>query len=111
MLPSFTTSFVGARERRAKAAFTLLEMLVVLFIIALLAGLALPAIRGNLEGRAINAAGSQFLSDLSLARQKAISQRSTVAIVFLTRAASNLSSPIPEEMKELDRLRAGIYTH
>ncbi len=97
--------------RRTARAFTLAEMLVVLAIIALLAALALPAIRGNTESVAIRAAAYQLVEDLSFARQKAISQRSTVAVVFLTDAISGLSSPNKNENDEILRLQAGIYTH
>ncbi len=97
--------------RQASRAFTLAEMLVVLAIIALLAALALPAIRGNTESVAIRAAAYQLVEDISFARQKAISQRSTVAVVFLTDTVSSLSSAVPQENDEIRRLQAGIYTH
>jgi prepilin-type N-terminal cleavage/methylation domain-containing protein len=99
---------------RRMRAFTLIEMLVVLVIIAIIAGLALPAIRGNSEAVAMKAATYQMVEDLSWARQKAISQRSTVAVVFLTDAIfdnSNLSALSNEARKEVHRLRGGIFTH
>jgi len=97
-------------------AFTLVEMLVVLVIIAILTGLALPHIRGNTEAVALKAAAFQVVDDLSWARQKAISQRSTVAVVFLTdaifdNAQVNLAGLSSDEAAEVHRLRAGIYTH
>jgi len=96
---------------RLARAFTLVEMLVVLIIIALLAALALPHIRGHTESVAIKAATHQLVSDLSFARQKAISQRGTVAVVFLTDAINGLTSPNTKEQDEINRLQAGIYTH
>ncbi len=104
---------------RLRRAFTLLEMLIVLVIIAIIAGLALPHIRGNTESVAINAACRQLVADLSYARQRAISQRSTVAVVFLSpdilgpTGADMLSSPnlTPNERAEILRLQAGVCTH
>jgi prepilin-type N-terminal cleavage/methylation domain-containing protein len=97
-----------------RAAFTLLEMLIVLVIIAILAGLALPHIRGNTESVAINAACRQLVADLSLARQRAISQRSTVAVVFISPDVFNINLGggwAPNERDEIKRLQGGVYTH
>ena len=105
---------IPAPRRRAARAFTLLEMLVVLVVIGILAGLALPAIRGSLESRAIDAASRQVLEDLSFARQKAISQRSTVAMVFLPGdvLSINYNAAIfdADEQKAVKRLQSGAYT-
>lgn len=49
---------VGAM--RAQAAFTLVELLLVLVILALIAGLVLPGIIGKAEGAKVRAAGSQI---------------------------------------------------
>jgi prepilin-type N-terminal cleavage/methylation domain-containing protein len=99
-------------ERRARA-FTLLEMLMVLIIIGILAGLALPAIRGSLESRVTDAASRQVLDDLSFARQKAISQRSTVAMVFVPSDVVSLDTGVfndPNERETVKRLQGGAYT-
>jgi prepilin-type N-terminal cleavage/methylation domain-containing protein len=102
-------------SRQTRRAFTLIEMLVVLIIIVLLTTLALPNIRGNLESRAINGACNQLMNDLAFARQKAISMRGTVAIVFLTDAVQSLNPSGPgmndEERAALKRLQAGAFTH
>jgi len=104
-------------RRRSIRAFTLVEMLMVLIIIGLLAALALPHIRGHTESVAIGAATHQVVSDLSYARQKAMSMRSTVAMFFLTDIISlpgaidmNLAT-LPNEKQEVERLRGGLYTH
>lgn len=103
----------GHMSRRA--AFTLLEMLIVLVIIAIIAGLALPHIRGNTESVAINAACRQLVADFSYARQRAISQRSTVAVVFLSRdiLGPDLLGPglTANETAEIKRLQGGVFTH
>jgi prepilin-type N-terminal cleavage/methylation domain-containing protein len=101
-------------EARRRRAFTLLEMLIVLVIIAIIAGLALPHMRGNTESVAINAACRQLVADLSLARQRAISQRSTVAVVFISPDVFdiNLGGPwTANERDEIKRLQGGVYTH
>ncbi len=101
--------------RRRLGGFTLIEMLLVLVIIAIVAALALPHMRGNTESAAINAACHQLVEDLSLARQKAIAQRSTVAVVFVSPEVFNInlgsSLYTPKEKEAIRRLQGGVYTH
>ena len=100
---------------RHRLAFTLIEMLVVLIIIVLLSALALPHIRGSTESAAIRAATQQLVHDLAFARQKAISQRSTVAVVFLSGDVLNLNYSLPifdgAERTNIMKLQGGAYTH
>jgi prepilin-type N-terminal cleavage/methylation domain-containing protein len=72
----------AARERKA-IAFTLAELLVVIAVMALLATIGLPALKGFGKGNAMNAATRQMLDDLSLARMRAINSRTTVYVVFV----------------------------
>ena len=58
-------------------------MLVVLVIIGIMASLALPAMKGLGQGNAMTAANRQILDDLAYARLKAISERTTVYMIFL----------------------------
>ena len=66
------------------AAFSLVELLVVLAIIGILATIGLPALRGLGGSNDIAAANRQLVDDLSYARFKAINERTTVYVVFVS---------------------------
>jgi prepilin-type N-terminal cleavage/methylation domain-containing protein len=70
-------------SRVTRHAFSLVEMLVVLSIMGLLAALAVPALKNFGHADAMTAAAQQMLDDVGRARQLAISQRTTVYMVFV----------------------------
>lgn len=70
--------------RRSWLAFTLIEMLLVITIIAVMAAIGLPHLKGWGESNAMTAATRQLMDDLSLARLKAINSRATVYVVFVS---------------------------
>ena len=68
---------------RDRAAFTLVELLVVISIMAILAALAVPALKNIGKGNAQVGAAQQLVNDVARARQLAISDRTTVYMVFV----------------------------
>jgi prepilin-type N-terminal cleavage/methylation domain-containing protein len=77
-----STNIRTSLAERGVRAFTLLELLTVIAIIGILASIILPTIHGFRPNPAAVAA-SQLLGDVGRARQLAISQRTTVYMVFL----------------------------
>ena len=86
----------AALRGQGRRAFTLIEMLVVLAIIAIIAGISVPAIRALTKSNVITDANRQLKDDLSYARSKAISGRTTVYVLFAPKLApaSQLNSAL-----------------
>jgi prepilin-type N-terminal cleavage/methylation domain-containing protein len=67
----------------SRRAFTLVELLVVISILGVLAYLTMPALKNWSKSDATISASRQLLDDVGRARQLAISQRTTVYMVFV----------------------------
>ncbi|MBN2505480.1 MAG: hypothetical protein JXQ71_02175 [Verrucomicrobia bacterium] len=85
----------GWRRRSAKGpAFTLLELLVVIGIMAMIGALVAPSLKRMKSADVLAAANRQLLDDLADARRLAINHRTTVHVVFMPPVdpARNLTS-------------------
>lgn len=90
----------GRGSRRSKG-FSLIELLVVIGLIALIAGLAAPALKT--KSVSMDIAFRQLADDMNRARQLAISTRSTVYVLFvpLLDTASPLTNNLPAAQKDI----------
>ena len=80
---AFSASPVNASTRQHSRAFTLIELLVVISILGIMAALTVPVLKNFAKSDATLSASRQLLDGVARARQLAISQRTTVYMVFV----------------------------
>jgi prepilin-type N-terminal cleavage/methylation domain-containing protein len=105
-------SLQSTRARPASRAFTLLELMVVLGIIGLLAAITLPSLKNIRQSNTLVSAGRQLVDDLMLARARAISERTTVHVIFVPPDIDRMDfSATPDANRKVaNRLLTGPFT-
>ena len=97
---------------RASQGFTLVELMVVMVIIAVLASISIPAMKGLGQANRSSSAHRQILDDLAYARLKAINDRAPVYMVFApanTLQAFPFATTIPER-RRLTNVLGGAFS-
>ncbi len=83
------SQLTNLRPIPGRRAFSLVEMLVVVSIVALLAAITVPGFSGIVRNYNLTDAGKQVVDALSLARQMAISKNQTVEVRFYKHTSNN----------------------
>ena len=69
-------------RRRRSAAFTLIELLIAIAVVALIVTLAAPSFRNMILMQRLRGTNAQLVTDLSLARSEAVSRAQYVQVLF-----------------------------
>ena len=95
-VPRLRGSVNGDRlKAELQTAFTVIELLVVIAILGIMAGLVVPVLKNFAKSDATLGASRQLLDGVARARQLAVSQRTTVYMVFVPPNFWTIAGPFP----------------
>ena len=101
--PAGSPSKVARCSRRF--GFTMIEMLTVIVIISIIAGVSLPAVRGLSHSHGMTSASQQLEDDFALARHMAINNRTTVYVMFVPTNLYSINLPGSPTLSDASALR------
>ncbi len=88
----------GSRTSARRGAFTLVEMMIVIAMVALLLGVAIPGLSGVVQSMSLSQAGGKVTRLVEQARQRAMTENVMTALVLVTAAG------VPEDGRALTLL-------
>jgi prepilin-type N-terminal cleavage/methylation domain-containing protein len=100
----------GAWRMSGARAFTLLELMLVISIMGMLAALMVPAVKGMRKMNDMTVACRQLQDDLGFARQRAITERTTVYVVFIPPSIADVNV-MAALRADPDRRSIAMYTN
>ncbi len=85
------------KPHTSRKAFSLVELLIVIVIIGIITGFAVPAITGMLKSSQLTQASGQLVDTVALARQTAMSKNRTIEVRFYRYADNEIPGEKPTE--------------
>ncbi len=96
------------RYTHSSSGFTLMELLVVISLLMVLIGIAIPSFLSWLPTLRLSSAARQVATDLQIARMRAISRNATNTVTFNTVTMTYTSTLGVGESRDIDQLYPGI---
>ena len=85
------------KPHTSRKAFSLVELLIVIVIIGIITGFAVPAITGMLKSSQLTQASGQLVDTVALARQTAMSKNRAIEVRFYRYADNEIPGEKPTE--------------
>ncbi len=97
IVPHRPEPFHTMKPNISRQAFSLVELLIVILIIGIVAGFAVPAVQGMLRGSQLTQASGQLTDSMAFARQLALSKNRLIEVRFYRFADNETPGEVPED--------------